>query len=290
MHETSIVDLTAESIKDYQTCALLYQFRNIDDLYEPIPSRDLMSLKYENTLKKLAAFFFYKRQGGIVPSMSAILNRWEKLWFPKEVSAYDIAVEKHESIWGNLSSMNTKAVNCIMKFYEDFSLDIKDPLLINENFTVGMSRDIRVSGVFDLVLRDPKSKKISVIKWLASPKRPNLSTLSMDFTILKYAFENKNQGKDLDIDFYAYDLGSNKNGFTQIDITDSDINNLIYWSEEISSAKVFPPRRGLTYYCKKCPFDSPCRDFCITNDMVVDKKDFISGEQYYNETFNTKEK
>ena len=25
-------------------------------------------------------------------------------------------------------------------------------------------------------------------------------------------------------------------------------------------------------------------------DMVVDKKDFISGEQYYNETFNKKEK
>ena len=25
-------------------------------------------------------------------------------------------------------------------------------------------------------------------------------------------------------------------------------------------------------------------------DMVVDKKDFISGEQYYNETFNTKER
>ena len=25
-------------------------------------------------------------------------------------------------------------------------------------------------------------------------------------------------------------------------------------------------------------------------DMVVDKKDFISGEQYYNENFNTNEK
>ncbi len=25
-------------------------------------------------------------------------------------------------------------------------------------------------------------------------------------------------------------------------------------------------------------------------DMVVDKKDFISGEQYYNETFNNNEK
>jgi len=25
-------------------------------------------------------------------------------------------------------------------------------------------------------------------------------------------------------------------------------------------------------------------------DMVVDKKDFTSGEQYYNKTFNTKEK
>jgi len=272
MHEFELTELTAESIKDYQTCALLYNYRYIEKLYEPILSRDLMSLKYENTLKKLAAFFFYKRQGGIVPSVSAILNRWEKLWFPKDVSAYDIAVEKHESLWGNLSSMNTKAVSCIMKFYEDFSQDLNDPLVINENFTVALNKGIHLTGTFDLILRNPKTKKISVIKWLATPKRPNLSALNIDFASLSYAFKNKNIGKDLDISYYAYDLGSNKGGFIEVDVTQEDINSLIYWAEEVANASAFVPRRGLTHYCKKCPFDTPCKNFCITNDMLAGKR------------------
>lgn len=269
MPEESVVKLNVESIKDFQTCALLYRYRHMDQMYEQIPSRDLMSLKYENTIKKLAAFFFYKKQGGIVPSISAILNRWEKLWFPKDASAYDIAVEKHESLWGNLSSMNTKAVNCIMQFYDDFAHDNQDPILINEDFLTTVSKSTRLSGVFDLVLRDPMTKQISVIKWIGSPKRPNMSSLSVDFAVLKYAFESKNPDKSKQTRYYAYDLGSEKNDLIEIDIQDADINNMIYWSKQIESSETFVPRRGLTSYCKKCPFDKPCRDFCVTPDMIV---------------------
>lgn len=268
MPEAEITQLTAESIKDYQTCGLLYKYRHMDDMYESISSRDLMSVKYENTIKKLAAFFFYKKQGGIVPSMSAILNRWEKLWFPKETSAYDIAVEKHESLWGNLSSMNTKAVSCISQFYEDFHADNRDPILVNENFLSSVTPTVRVSGAFDVVLRDPKTKDISVIKWLASPKRPNLSSLSVDFSILKYAFDSKNPDKSSSTRYYAYDIGSEKNSLVEVEVKDLDINTLIYWSKEIGGRKNFVPRRGLTIYCKKCPFDSPCREFCITSEMT----------------------
>lgn len=242
----------------------------MDEMYEQIPSRELMSLRYENTIKKLAAFFFYKKQGGIVPSVSAILNRWEKLWFPKDSSAYDIAVEKHESLWGNVSSMNTKAVNCIMQFYEDFANDNKDPILINEDFIVTVSKTVRLSGVFDLVLRDPLSKRISVIKWIATPKRPNLSSLSIDFSILKYAFESKNPDKIGDIRYYAYDIGSERNDLIEMDIRQFDINSLIYWAKQIAASETFVPRRGLTSYCKKCPFDAPCRDFCVTSEMIAE--------------------
>ncbi len=241
----------------------------MDEMYEQIPARELMSLRYENTIKKLAAFFFYKKQGGVVPSVSAILNRWEKLWFPKDSSAYDIAVEKHESLWGNLSSMNTKAVNCIMQFYEDFSNDNQDPILINEDFITTVSQSARLTGVYDLVLRDAKTKQISVIKWLASPKRPSMGSLSIDFAMLKYAFESKNPDKSGSVRYYAYDIGSEKNDLIEIDIHEADINTLIYWAKQIESSESFVPRRGLTSYCKKCPFDSPCREFCVTPEMIV---------------------
>lgn len=268
MPEFELFELDANSIKDFQTCALLYRYRHVDKMYESIGSRDLMSIKYENTLKKLIAFFFYKKQGGIVPSVSALLNRWEKLWFPKDMSAYDIAVEKHESLWGNVSSMNTKAVSCIMKFYEDFSLDNRDPIVINEGFTTALDREIRLNGVFDVVLRDPKTRDISVIKWLSSPKRANLSGLSIDFSILRYAFETKNKNLKGLVNYYAYDIGSDKNEFIQIDVKDEDINNLKYWARQVDKTEIFAPRRGLTSYCKKCPFDDPCKKFSITSEMM----------------------
>lgn len=268
MPEFEPLELDANAIKDFQTCALLYNYRHIESMYESIGSRDLMSIKYENTLKKLIAFFFYKKQGGIVPSVSALLNRWEKLWFPKDMSAYDIAVEKHESLWGNLSSMNTKAVSCIMKFYEDFSMDNRDPIIINEGFTTPLEKEIRLTGVFDAVLRDPKTRKISVIKLLSNPKRTNLSSLSIDFSILRYAFETKNKNLKGLVSYYAYDVGSDKNELIAIDVKDEDINNLKYWARQIHLTEIFVPRRGLTSYCKKCQFDTPCRNFCVTNEMI----------------------
>lgn len=271
MPNGELIHLSHESIKDYQTCALLYRYRHMDNMYESIGSREVMSTKYENTLKKLAAFFFYKKQGGIVPSMSAILNRWEKLWFPKDASAYDIATEKHESLWGNLSSLNTKAVNCISGFYDDFYDDNKDPILVNESFMVPIYSDVVLNGVFDAVLRNPIDKSIHVIKWLASPKRPNLSSLSMDFSILRYAFEHKNPDKAKSTKYYAYDLGSEKNALIEVDVQDADISTMKYWAKQVSQSSVFMPRRGLTSYCKKCPFDSPCADFCVTSEMIEEK-------------------
>ena len=37
-----------------------------------------------------------------------------------------------------------------------------------------------------------------------------------------------------------------------------DIDSLKFWADELEQAQNFVPRRGLTWYCKKCPFDKPC--------------------------------
>jgi hypothetical protein len=108
--------LTIESIKDYETCALLYNYRHQEKLAETIPSRELFSLKFENTIKSVINFFFYKKQAGVTPSYSSLLNRWEKLWFPKDTTAYDLIHEQHESFYGNTSSLTSKAAAALLDF------------------------------------------------------------------------------------------------------------------------------------------------------------------------------
>lgn len=249
--------LTVDSIKDFQTCALLYEFRHVKGDYEPITGRELMYRRFENKMKLVASFFFYKKQSGNVPSYAALLNRWEKLWFPKEMSAYDIAVEQHESAYGNYASFSNDASKALMRFYDDFVADNSDAIMIDEEFMVPLSNS-RLTGTFDLVLRDAKTKRYKVVKWISRYRKPPLSSLLVEFAALRHAFEYRNEGKDLDVTYGYYDLASPGKGFTSIGVTQDDINALTYWARTIEETDLFVPRRGLTAYCKKCPFDHPC--------------------------------
>lgn len=247
--------LTATSIKDYQVCALLYDYRHVRSLYEPIHGRDILANRYEDTLKKVISFFFYKKQSGNTPSYNSIINRWEKLWFPKEMTAYDIAVEQHESWHGNLVSYNTDAAVALMKFHEDFAESDWDPLLIEEKFLVALSREIRVSGSFDLVLRKGKNHK--VVKYSGRLRRPTINSLLIDFAILRHAFESRNDTKK-SVDYFLYDIGSSKPGFVKANPTQKDLNALHYWANDMVNSEIYAPRRGLTAHCKGCSFDKPC--------------------------------
>lgn len=256
--------LTANSIKDYQICSLLYEYRHVNSLHEPIQGRDLLSKRYEDTLKKVVSFFFYKKQSGNTPSYNSILNRWEKLWFPKEMTAYDIAVDQHESWHGNLVSYNTDAAVALLKFHEDFSDCDWEPLLIDEKFLVALSRQVRLAGVFDLVLR--KGKNFKVVKYSGRLRRPTISSLLVDFAILRFAFEERNETKK-NADYFLYDIGSSKPGFVKANPTQKDLNALKYWACDLAESKLYVPRRGLTAYCKGCPFDKPCSNW---NDYTKD--------------------
>lgn len=260
-----MLNLTVEAIKDYQTCALLYDYRHRQELTEPIQSRELMAQRYENTLRRVISFFFYKRQGGITPSYNALVHRWEKLWFPKDMTAYDLAVEQHESAHGNYASYSNMAISSLIKFYEDFSKKIGDPILLDEKFHVPLTKTIKIEGRFDLVLQ--LKNDFYVIKWLTKSRRMNLSGYMMDFAVLRHAFEYRNQNRDYTVNYFMYDVGSPTPGFIDADPSIADLNALRFWATEMEEAKAFVPRRGLTAYCKKCPFDRPCSKFELTQEM-----------------------
>lgn len=248
--------ITAEGIKDYQTCGLLFKYRHVDEMPEKILSRDLMAVKFENTIKSVINYFFYKKQGGLTPSYASLLNRWEKLWFQKDTTAYDIIHEQHESFYGNNSSLTSKAAAALLDFYNFYADDAAVPMAIDQKFFIPVSKTMGINGVFDLILF--KDNKYFVYKWLFNMKNSHSFMYQIDFSILYQGFKYKFYDKIKDARFGYYDITAGNKKFVEQDVNEEDIKSLGFWCATIEEDDKMVPRRNLTPYCKKCPFDKPC--------------------------------
>jgi hypothetical protein len=248
--------LKVESIKDFQTCALLYDYRYEQKLNETILSRDMFTLKFENTIKSVINFFFYKKQGGFTPSYASLLNRWEKIWYPKDMTAYDLIHEQHESFYGNNSSLTSRAASTLLNFYNIYSQDDSIPISIDQPFTIPLGDSTKVDGSFDLILA--KDNQYYVYKWVFNFRSSHVDTYQIDFSVLHEAFKHKFGAKINQAHFGYYDLLASNQKFTDFQVDKEDSNSLKYWANTINETENFVPRRGQTIYCKKCPFDTPC--------------------------------
>jgi hypothetical protein len=251
-----MIKLNPEQIKDFQLCERLFDYRHNQNLPETIPGRALNAMRFENTLKSVVHFFFYKKQAGIVPSYASLLNRWEKLWFPKDTTAYDIMHEQHESLYGNMASLTTKAAGALLSLVENFSDTSIIPMGIDHEYIVPVIDGVYVEDKFDLIYY--KDKKTYVIKWAFNHKMKNEFMHVAEMASMYKAFFHQYGNKINTAEFGYYDLISPKPEFIRYDVGSGDIDALVYWCSEIQKEDTFPSRRGLTTYCKSCPFDKPC--------------------------------
>jgi hypothetical protein len=258
--EEEVLTLTVPQIKDYMVCELFYNYRYQEKLYERVVGRELMAQRFESTLKKVVSFFFYKKQANITPSYNALLNRWEKLWFPKDMTAYDIAVEQHEIAHNNMLSFSNIAAVSLERFYNDFAKDEGVPMLIDESYLVPLGDKVRLRGSMDLVLRSKGNYK--VIKWSARTRKPGgMNSLMLEFAGQRIAYDHRNNESPRPVRFTLYNLHENP-GFQTVEQPNSDeMKALIYWAKEMRDNEHYVPRRGYTAYCKSCPFDLPCANF-----------------------------
>lgn len=246
-------------MRDYQACELFYELRHRHHEREPIEGKALLQQRFDSTLRKVAAFYFYRRQTGMIPSYNQLLKRWEKLWFPKDMDAYDIQVEQHAS-QGNYASYASSASMALLRFYEEFGKDgLGDPLNIDQQFTVSVDRDVRLEGAFDLVLR--RRYEHRVVMWWTRSRQPPPDQLITEFAALKYAYE-WDRGRDwqgVAVSYWIYNLASPTSLLTKIDVSTDDAAAFLFWARRIRDAVDFVPRRGLTTYCRGCPFDELCK-------------------------------
>lgn len=251
-----MIKVNADQIKDFQICERLYDYRHKDKLPETIPGRTLNTLRFENTLKNVVHFFFYKKQAGIIPSYASLLNRWEKLWFPKGTTAYDIIHEQHESLYGNMASMTTKAASALLSLVENFSDPLIIPIGIDHEYTAPIVGSVYMEDKFDLIYS--KNNKTYVVKWAFNHKMKNEFMHIAEMAGLYKAFIHQYGNRIKSAEFGYYDLISPKPEFIKYDVGPEDLEALVFWCSSLEKENVFPSRRGLTTYCKSCPFDKPC--------------------------------
>lgn len=251
-----MLSLKVNGIKDFQLCERLYDYRHNDKLPEKIYSRDLYTSKFESSIKNILYFFWYKKQGGITPSYASLLNRWEKLWFPKNTDSYDIITEQHESVYGNLSSLTTKAALILLNFHEAYSDTDLIPLAICEDYVSVVNGNTKIEDTFDLIFN--KSNKNYVVKFLFNYKSNYSYMYQIDFAVMYSGFKLRHPGRINNSKFGYIDLLSNKLEFVEYEIGSEDLDSLDYWCDTIYNKQTFVPKRGLISYCKKCPFDGIC--------------------------------
>lgn len=251
-----MLDLTIDSIKDFQTCERLYDYRHLEKLPEKIYSRDIYTLRFQNTIKSIIFYFWYKKQAAMTPSYASLLNRWEKLWFPKDMNSYDVITEQHESAYGNIASLTSKAAGVLLNFYELYSDINMIPVGIDENYICTFDKKIKIEDKIDLIYRLDNTNY--VVKFLFNFRNKNSYLYQIDFAFMYKAFKNKHPDKINSTKFGYVDLLSSDLSFKEYKTSSEDIESLQYWSESISEKEIFVPRRGLIPYCKTCPFDKPC--------------------------------
>lgn len=251
-----MLNLTVEGIKDFQICERLFDYRHVQKVSEKIYSRDINSQKFEKTIKNIIYFFMFKKQSGVVPSYSAILNRWEKMWFPKNTTSYDIITEQHETVYGNMASLTTKAANALLLFYNHYSKLDFIPIAISEDYYVSTKKRSNIKDSFDVIIY--LNKTFYVIKIVFNYKQSQKDLYKMDFACLKQGFENKYPDKISRVKYGYIDILSQNIGFQEYVLSEDDIVAFNDWCDKIDDTEIFMHKRGLIPYCKKCPFDDPC--------------------------------
>jgi len=251
-----MLQITLRELKDFQICERLYDFKHKQLLPEKIGGRQLLLSKFESNIKSVVDYFFYKKQAGVTPSYASLLNRWEKLWFPKNSSSFDIVYEQHETFHANMASLTSKASVILLELIENFGEKNIIPIGIDEEYVVPITGSVAIKDRFDLIYS--KNKKIYIIKWVFNHRSKYESGYVFDFAFMSAAFNHKFGNKKNKAVFGYFDLMNQKPGLTQFMTEKADINALEYWCTALYEEKVFPSRRGLTFYCKSCPFDKPC--------------------------------
>jgi hypothetical protein len=258
-----MLELTVDSIKDFQTCERMYDFKYGDKLYEKFSSQELLEKKFENTLRKIFYFFWYKKQAEVVPSYASLLNKWEKLWIPKGTDSYDISTEQHIYAGHNQANMTSRAAAILMDFHEKYADMPVIPLAIADEYIAPVNKKAKINDVFDLIISD--NGKVKVVKLLFGYRASKRNRFQIDFASYKVGFHTRHPARASSAAICYIDFLSDDLNIKEYEIFENDIEVLKHWCDRICDTDVFISKRDLIQFCSKCSYYGPCGKWELSN-------------------------
>lgn len=262
---TDLINVTIDSLRDFEACTLFYRYAHLDE----IPLRESQVKKtqqaFRDTLISVVNFFFFKKLQWQEPSYKVLENKWEKKWV-KDLSVEDVvtATTSATNAYVTDAYYTTKATAALREFHRYFAdrpnLEV---VLIDEPFKVALTKEVALNGTLDLVLREkrPDGKfKYHIYTWSVNMANKSSDYWATHFTSLDYAFRYRNKfDPSLDVSYYLWDFTDPTPGVRKFLIEVKDHALLKRWAKDLAQNDQYYPIRGLSSYCRKCPYDKQCR-------------------------------
>jgi hypothetical protein len=252
------MNITPEQVRDYEACPRFYDYSYGEEgAGVKLSKRQQLSAEFMDTIKRVANYYFYKKQAYNDPTLKSLYNRWQKDWFG-DTTVSDIAKMQNSVQQRSRTSFSSRAVEIIKDLFEDFSDVTGDQVFwLNESYIVPiLDQKAILEGTVDLVIRQKDKNRFHIFKWANS----NESTQSWQYELAaaEYAFRYRYSSKEMDTRHYLWHLYGPRTGRQQIELEKKDFDLFGYNADKLVNDKLFVPRYGYSTYCKSCPYTSKC--------------------------------
>jgi hypothetical protein len=260
-----------EQIRDYEACARYYDFKHNDKIKVRSNSRSLKSQTFLDTVYRVASFYVFKKQSYEDPSLTSLLNRWQKDWYGPETKAIDLAKAKNSVQQNSQTAYSTRAIETLKLFYEDFS-DLKaDELFwLNEEYVVPITdKKIPLGGKADLVTLRKRSKQIDIYQW-------GHTTISLDewkYNLIgtEMALRHHHDLSEYTFKHHIWSFLGNSIGKRTFTLEQKDFDLMMYWLEQMQDDEIYASRFGHVVLCKTCPYAGKCNNWKFPKKEVADE-------------------
>jgi hypothetical protein len=252
------MNITPEQVRDYEACPRFYDYSYGEgSVGVKLNKRQQLSAEFMETIKRVANYYFYKKQAFNDPTLKSLYNRWQKDWYG-DTSAVDIAQMQNSIQQRSRTAFSSRAVEVIKELFEDFSDVTGDQIFwLNEDYIVPiLKQETILEGTVDLVIRQKEKNRFHIFKWTNS----NESTQSLQYELAaaEYAFRYRYSSKDMDTRHYLWNFYGQKIGRQQFQLEQKDYDLFAYNAHNLVHDKLFVPRFGYSTYCKSCPYTNKC--------------------------------
>lgn len=254
--------LHLDQIQDFLHCPMFYRFRYKEEGTKT-PYLDLYE-KYDSDIKKFMHAYHAHLQNGDAVDAATVKRIWGSLWIG-EKNKQDLIFMETGDKRDTWNEKRKQGIENLIGYHIKGPKNIGTPILVNHEFEIEVSKNVFLTGVFDLI--QELNGKVELVTYLPDSKKITSGMLRKDMivTALSYAFKKTFGDKQDETVVYLVD----KNRRVLTKRTEEDYK---IFQESVKNIAI-SIRNDIFYInpnpgCISCLYKENCSNFISKKDML----------------------